>query len=167
MWFGLPLTHCVDDMIAVEPAALALSGNWSLKILCALTGCAISEAKAPLSAPVFVVIGVELDLANVPEREATIKVSQRRIEQLTKTLQAIKVEGKLGPGNASALTGALGFSLCSAFGRFGRAKLRPYIRRSTEFRSGVNKQILQATDFWLKFLVQYRPRQPSCNAEIR
>ena len=26
-------------------------------------------------------------------------------------------------------------------------------------RSGVNSQILQATDFWLRFLVQYRPRQ--------
>jgi len=115
--------------------------------------------KAPPPATVFVVIGVELNLEGLPNREATIKVSERRVEQLTKTLEMIKAERKLGPGEAAALTGALGFSLCSAFGRFGRAKLRPFIRRSTEYRNGTNRQIQAAIEFWLKFLVQYRPRE--------
>ena len=157
--FALPLTHCVDDIIGIEPDELAMSGNIALKILCSVTGWAISETKAPPPASSFVVIGVELNLEEVPDKEATIRVSERRVEQLTKTLKAIKAEMKLGPGEAAALTGALGFSLCAVFGRFGRAKLKPFIRRSSEMRNGPNRQILAATEFWLKFLIQYRPRE--------
>ena len=118
----------------------------------------MSAEKAPLPTANFVVIGVELSLERVPDEEAAIKVSTKRIEQLTKTLQTIKAEGRLSPGEASSLTGALGFTLCAVFGRFGRAKLRPFIRRSTERRNGTNHQILAAVEFWLKFLTQYRPR---------
>ena len=32
--FALPLTHCVDDIIGVEPSVIAVSGNLAFKILC-------------------------------------------------------------------------------------------------------------------------------------
>ena len=61
--FELPLTHCVDDIIVVEPESLVESGNLSFKVLCITTGWAISPNKAPPPAAIFLVIGVELDLA--------------------------------------------------------------------------------------------------------
>ena len=41
--FGLPTSHCVVDMISVEPEALASSGSIAFRSLCMLTGWAISE----------------------------------------------------------------------------------------------------------------------------
>ena len=139
--FALPVTHCVDDMIGVEPTVIAMTGNIAFKLLCEATGWAISAEKSPLPATNFIVIGVELDLDGVPEREAAIKVTKKRISQLKKTLAAIEASKTLGSGEAAALTGALGFTLCATFGRIGRAKLRPYIRRSGEWRCGLNTQI--------------------------
>ena len=45
--FALPTSHCVDDMISVEPEALASSGN-------------IAEDKSPPPADTFTVIGIQL-----------------------------------------------------------------------------------------------------------
>jgi len=36
--FALPITHCVDDVIGIEPASLALAGNIAFKLLCEATG---------------------------------------------------------------------------------------------------------------------------------
>ena len=54
--FGLPLTHCVDDIICIEPAALVDSGHLAFKILCRLTGWTISAKKSPPPCSSFVVI---------------------------------------------------------------------------------------------------------------
>ena len=62
--FGLPLTHCVDDVIGVEPEEVAESGNLAFKVLCMATGWAVSPKKSPLPTSHFLVIGVELDLEN-------------------------------------------------------------------------------------------------------
>ena len=64
--FALPITHCVDDIIGVKPSSLAVSGNLSFKILCEATGWKTSEEKSPRPASAFQVIGVELDLSEVP-----------------------------------------------------------------------------------------------------
>jgi len=157
--FALPITHCVDDVIGIEPASLALAGNIAFKLLCEATGWKISAAKSPLPEEVFVVIGVKLDLSGVPEHEAKLEVTEKRVEQLTKTIQTIQSSRRLGSGDAASLTGKLGFTLCATFGRFGRAKLRAYIRRCGETRAGMNPQVLAANEFWLKFLTSYTPRR--------
>ena len=61
--FAAPATHCVDDIISVEPVDRALSGNIAFKALCMLAGWMISLAKSPLPSVRFVVIGVDLDLS--------------------------------------------------------------------------------------------------------
>ena len=96
---------------------------------------------------VFQVIGVKLDLGGVPETEAALEVTEKRIEQLTKTIQTIKSSGRFGSGGSASLTGKLGFAICATFGRFGRAKLRAYIRRCGEDRVGMNPQILATNEF--------------------
>ena len=156
--FALAASHCVDDVIAVEPSPIAASGNLCFKMLCELSGWALSPSKAPPPACVFMVIGVVLDLSGVPRAEAVLKIATKRIEQLTKILLIIEATGRLGSGEAASLTGKLGFTLCACFGRFGRAKLRPYIRRCGEHRVTLNRQIRSANTFWLQFLSAYTPR---------
>ena len=100
--FALPASHCVDDIISVEPAPLAASGSLAFKILCGVTDWTISVTKSPPPADTFVVIGVELDLSCVPEDEAILKVTGKRIVQLTKILKLIRSTGKLGSGDAAS-----------------------------------------------------------------
>ena len=73
-------------------------------------------------------------------------------------LLKIKEDDRLGSGESASLTGKLGFTLCACFGRYGRAKLRPFIRRSYERRSALNVQIRSGIDFWLQFLNAFVPR---------
>jgi len=157
--FGLPATHCVDDIIGIEPVDRATSGNMAFKAFCSLAGWKISAGKSPMPSNRFVVIGVALDLSPVPNDDAILKVSEARVEQLEKILLEIKAKRRLGSGEAASLTGKLGFSLCASFGRFGRAKLRPFIRRSNEHRSGWNQQLDAACDFWLALFGCYVPRR--------
>ena len=103
----------------------------------------------------------------MPDAEAVVKVTKKRVAQLKKTLQGIKSSEKLGSGDAAVLTGAFGFTLCATFGRFGRAKLRPYIRRCGEWRSGLNPQIRAANDFWLRFLDSFQTREVPVFVERR
>ena len=117
--FALPLTHCVDDVIGVEPEDLAESGNLCFKVRCLTAGWAISPKKAPPPAAKFLVIGVELDLSKTPREEAVLKVAAKRITQLKKILAEIRRKRRLGPGTSASLTGRLGFSLSACFGKFG------------------------------------------------
>jgi len=156
--FGIPVSHCVDDMISVEPERLALMGRFCFIELCKVTGWEISVEKSPPPSNTFVVIGVEMDLSEVPEGEAAIRVTRKRIEQLTAMLLKIKEADSLGSGEAASLTGKLGFTLCACFGRYGRAKLRPFIRRSYEGRNVLNLQLKSGIDFWLQFLDAHVPR---------
>ena len=82
-------------MISVEPEELAESGNLAFRILCTVTGWSISANKSPTPAEVFIAIGVELDLSRVPEEEAMLKVTAKRIDQLTKVLRQIRSTGRL------------------------------------------------------------------------
>ena len=95
--FALPLTHCVDDIICVEPEELVESGHIAFKLLCVATGWAISPNKAPPPSSVFVVIGVELNLSGTPDSEAILKISAKRVSQLLKILEDIRHTARLGP----------------------------------------------------------------------
>ena len=90
----------MDDMISVEPSELADSGRFTFIELCMLLGWAISMEKSPLV------------LSAVPDGEAAIRVTAKRIEQLPAILTKIKVSNRLGSGEPASLTGNLGFTLC-------------------------------------------------------
>ena len=153
--FAVLASHCVDDVTSIEPVALSVFGNLAFKAPCSLDGWSLSASKSPPPVDNFIVIGIWLDLSGVPADEAILKISERRIEQLNKILMYIQTSAKLGHGEAASLTGKLGFPLCACFGRFGRAKLRPFIRRCGETRVGLNDQLQSAITFWLKFFQNY------------
>ena len=103
--FVLASSHCVDDVIAVEPDEISASGKIAFKLLCQITGWAISPSKSPPPESFFLVIGVVLDLTEVPDGEAILKIAPKRIEQLTALLNHIETTGRLGSGEAASLTG--------------------------------------------------------------
>ena len=67
--------------------------------------------------------------------------------------------GHLHPAMAGKLWERLGFSCTQMFGRFGRAKLRPFSRRQHEHRrSWLNHQLTSALKWWLEILSCSAPR---------
>jgi len=153
--FALPLSHCVDDMIAIEPTALADSGRNAWLTLCQALGWEISMPKSPIPRNVFLVIGVLLDLSGTTP---VISISKRRIASLLQIIHTVLTTGKLGSGEAASLAGKLGFALCACCGRFGRAKLRPILRRAYEHHKAINPQLASALQWWVNFLQTFSPR---------
>ena len=47
---------------------------------------------------------------------------------------------------------------CACCGRIGRAKMRPFIRRSYENNLSLNPQLMSAILWWKKFLIEFKPR---------
>ena len=67
--------------------------------------------------------------------------------------------GSLTPALAGKSWGRLGFSCTQMFGRFGRAKLRPFSRRQHEHRQfWLNHQLTSALKWWLQILSCSPPR---------
>ena len=123
--YGVPASHCVDDMISIERLSTIGSGRTSWLLFARLCGCLVSMEKSPPPSPTFTVIGVVLDVRNYPSGEIIIKVTQRRLEVLTETIINILKKDTLLSGEAASLSGKLGFTITVAFGRVGRARIRP------------------------------------------
>ena len=64
--FAVPMSHCVDDMISVEPAKVVESGWASWRLMAELAGWELNEEKSPWPSSWFQVIGVLLDLQATP-----------------------------------------------------------------------------------------------------
>ena len=76
--------------------------------------------------------------------------------------------GNLSAGLSGQLFGQLGFSCSQFFGRWGRAKLRPFSRRQHEpSRYALNDQLWSALRWWLKNLHLAPPRAVFLHTERR
>ena len=87
------------------------------------------------------------------------------------TRQSVKVvleSGHLHPAMAGKLWGPFGFSCTPMFGRFRRAKLRPFSRRQHEHRRfWLNHQLTSALKWWLEILSCSPPRVVPTNLSER
>ena len=126
--------------------------------VCGLLGWWVSAEKSPKPSSDFCVIGVRLSLNHSLSGGATISVTTDRLAKLDAILADILVKQRLGCGEAASLTGQLGFALCACFGRVGRAKIRPFIRRSYEALMDMNVQLQAALIWWRSFLREYKPK---------
>ena len=82
-----------------------------------------------------------------------LKVAEDRAKHLAKMLEDILHKDALSPGLAGKLWGRLAFSTTQMFGKFGRAKLRPFSRRQHEVRQHrLNPQLRSALIWWLEQL---------------
>ena len=99
----------------------------------------------------------------------TLSISQDRVAQLASMVKDVVESGHLHPAMAGKLWGRLGFSCTQMFGRFGRAKLRPFSRRQHEHRRfWLNHQRTSALKWWLEILSCSPPRvEPTTLSERR
>ena len=121
-------------------------------------GWLMSTDMSPRPASLFNVIGASLDLGPLPRNMAYISITKKRIRVLITTITNILKRGTLGSGEAASLAGKLGFSLAAVFGRTGRARVRPILRRAYSYIKVITPDIRITLGWWLKFLQEYVPR---------
>ena len=156
--FRLPATHCVDDVIFIESVRVALSGKVCWDLLMVLSGWRMSTTKETWPEQLLAVIGVSLDLRPFPMGDPTIMVTTRRIQSLQALIKSILMKMGLGSGEASSLAGKLGFTLSAAFGRVGRCRIRPILKRAYSSTKPLTKALETCLLWWLVFLESYSPR---------
>ena len=79
-------------------------------------------------------------------------------------LHTMKTTRRLLSGVAGQFFGETGFANSQRYGKYGRAKLRPFSRRQRETgRSGLNIQLETAIDWWMKSLFNAPPREIPLN----
>ena len=65
----------------------------------------------------------------------------------------------LSSGEAASLSGKLVFSISATFGRIGRSKIRPVIKRAYSGVVRLTRNLRCCLLWWLRYLRQYQPRQ--------
>ena len=130
--FWIAMLHCVDDIMSVEPDQVSLSGNKAWRILAKCCGWNIPDEKSPLPADLYRLLGVMIDLRPIPTMPPIVCMAADRFEKMMKILSDIETRSSLGCAEAGSIFGQLGFSCTQFFGRWGRAKIRPFSRRQHE-----------------------------------
>ena len=156
--FLLPATHCVDDVIFIEEEDVVMSGKTCWELLMELCGWLLSASKDAPPSPCFSVIGIPLNLAPFPMSDPTVLITPSRIASLSEIMLCILRTGVLGSGEAASVAGKLGFALCVTFGKFGRCRIRPIIRRSYSRVRRLNDELRTCIKWWLSFLYGFTPR---------
>ena len=161
VYFSLAASHCVDDMIGIDPSDIVVSGWSAWRYVADRCGWEVSDEKSPPPSQRFMVIGVTLDTTGTPTEPAHLTVSTKRVAALSLMLQSMIQKSRLTPGEASSLAGKLGFALNAVFGRVGRAKLRPIFDRcnTQRFGTGLSTQLRSCLLWWLHFLQVFVPRE--------
>ena len=161
--FAVPASHCVDDMIGIDLADIVMSGWKSWRAFAKVSGWEVGDDKSPPPSQRFLVIGVDLDMSATPVGPAVLSISEKRVAVLTQVLLRILSTDRLAPGEASSLTGKLGFALCAVFGRIGRTQLRPINDRACHRHKSLelNSQLRSCVAWWIKFLQTYITKEHS------
>ena len=156
--FLLPATHCVDDVIFIEEEMVVDSGKMSWDLLMKLCGWRMSESKDAPPSSCFPIIGVSLNLEPFPNSDPTVLITARRISSLIQLIGNILVAASLGSGEAASLSGKVGFALSVTFGKFGRCRVRPILRRAYSRARHLNEELRSCLLWWRAFLRNFTPR---------
>ena len=157
-FFLLPATHCVDDVIFIEEEMVVDSGKMSWDLLMKLCGWRMSESKDAPPSSCFPIIGVSLNLEPFPNSDPTVLITARRISSLIQLIGNILVAASLGSGEAASLSGKVGFALSVTFGKVGRCRVRPILRRAYSRARHLNEELRSCLLWWRAFLRNFTPR---------
>ena len=133
--------------------------------LTSTTGWLSSLEKSPAPSQRFVVIGVCLDLRPWPVTDPLVSVTEKRVQALETTIRKILIAKILASGQASSLAGKLGFTITAAFGRVGRAKLRPVILHAYSRARTLDLRLHSCLLWWLHLFLVHRPRPIPCSLD--
>ena len=163
---GFATSHCVDDVLAVDRKTTIFSGWLVWRVLAACCGWVVPDSKSPLPSQVHRILGATSDLSQTPSN--TFNLTRQRVSQLTCMVKDILESSHLHPSMAGKVWGRLEFCCTQMFGRFGRAKLRPFSRRQHEHRRiWLNHQLTSALKWWLEILSCSPPRVIPTNLSER
>ena len=160
-FFTMAMVHCVDDMLSTERLSTIHSGFCAWRMLADLCGWDVPDEKSPPPSVHVRALGAMTDYTSLP---TTIKVTEERELGLFNMLHTMKTTRRLLSGVAGQFFGKAGFANSQRYGKYGRAKLRPFSRRQRECgRSGLNIQLEAAIDWWMKSLFNAPPREIPLN----
>ena len=97
----------------------------------------------------LVILGVGID---IKPSGLSCWPSDDKVTKWTRRIDLALMTGKLTPGDASKLSGALMWATQAIFKRLGRAMLRPIIRHSHGMKSFVGKELAIALEWWREVL---------------
>ena len=125
--------HYFDDFNVTEPVWAATSGQRVLGELLRVIGFPFSAAKHISVGPEVVFLGVVSSFEKFEELGlVAMSVKPARIEKLVQGFDEVLERGTLSCAQAARMAGKLGFTMCWAFGRFGRAPMQPLHARASD-----------------------------------
>ena len=158
--FRTAFVHCIDDLIFFERSSEAPTAYHCWRSLADAYGWNIPDDKSPPPTRLFGALGAMIDLRALPSGAAVISIAKDRVDKMTTIFNSILESRTLGPALAGQIFGQLGFACSQFHGRWGRAKLHPFVRRQHEpKRFGLNKQLESALQWWLCNLAYAPPRE--------
>ena len=156
--FAIAFISCIDDLIFVEQDNFAESAFRAWRNFADCCGWQIPDDKSPPPAFFFRALGAMVHLRNDELHKPYICVTEDRASKMMDAMDGILSDEALGPAYAGQLFGQLGFTCTQCHGKWGRAKMRPFVRRQYEVaRFALNPQLMSAI-FWWKSNI---PRAPS------
>ena len=155
---SLGASHCVDDILVADRASTIFSGFHLWRRFADLAGWDVPDKKSPPPAVAGRILGAWCDLSQTPQAAPTLSITPDRAELLGQMLKEVMRKDVLMPSLAGKLWGKLNFACTQLFGRFGRAKLRPFSRRQHDrAHTRLNIQLKAAIRWWIEEL----PRLPA------
>ena len=150
---ALPCEHCVDDMISMERTRTMTTGWLLWRHIADLCGWRVPDSKSPPPSSVAVALGAEFDLSRHSRGLIRISIHDARVQAISAILRDIAAEQALPCGLAGQIWGKLQHATTMLWGKFGAAKLRPFMRRQHEaHRRGLNPQLRSAIEWWLALI---------------
>jgi hypothetical protein len=149
------LLHYVDDFGAVDPAPLAESSFQGFERFAELIGLKLKTTKRQPPSANRDFLGVVLETG---DSSVTIHPKESRRSKLKTIIDNALAENKLNGKAAERLAGKMTFYCSAAFGRVGRAALRPVYRRA-RFKGQALTADLEFSLVALRSLLESAPPQ--------
>ena len=107
-------------------------------------------------------------LASEPGGDSFVHVTSDRAEKMVAAMDSLLDSKRLPPALAGQLFGQLGFTCTQFHGKWGRAKLRPFVRRQYEVDTfALNPQLMSAIVWWKTSIPRAPKRQVFVNNSSR
>lgn len=159
VFFAVPCDHFYDDFLIVDVDAAGSSAQDALADSLRLLGQSHEPKKRKPMGPTNVGLGVFIDVSRAHHDLCIRAAATRdRVSALLDNLARARAEDYLSPAEASSIRGKLGFIFSSAYYRFGRAALQPFMQR--EYRDidfSFSAALCEAHDFLAIVLPSLRP----------
>ena len=164
----LAFIHCIDDMINFERCSEAQTAFNSWRVFADACGWLIPDDKSPPPSLWFRVLGAFVDLSDLPWSNAHIRVAEDRVQKMVDLFNDILSKGSLSPALSGQIFGQLGFACSQFHGRWGRAKLRAFVRRQHDSgKWALNDQLRSSLHWWIDNLPVAPPRSVFVTSQRR